>query len=109
MVTIPERLVDAVGEPEHHDVLDRLFAEVVIDAIDLRLGEDAEDHAVEVLRGCEVCAERFLDDDAPPGSVLLMDKAGLPEPDDDRREGVRRSDAHTSELQSLMRIPLAVF
>ena len=37
VAAVPERLEDAVGEAEDQDVLDRLLAEVVVDAVDLRL------------------------------------------------------------------------
>ena len=37
VIAVPQRLEDAVGEPEHHDVLDRLLAEIMVDAIDLAL------------------------------------------------------------------------
>ena len=36
---IPDGLEDAVGEPERHQVLDGLLPEVVIDPIDLVLGQ----------------------------------------------------------------------
>ena len=39
VVAVPERLEHAVGEAERHHVLDRLLAEVVVDAEDLRLLE----------------------------------------------------------------------
>ena len=35
----PERLEDGVAEAEHQEVLDRLFPEVVVDPVDLALGE----------------------------------------------------------------------
>ena len=35
---VPDRLEDAVREPERQDVLDRFLPQVVIDAVDLRLG-----------------------------------------------------------------------
>ena len=35
VAAVPDRLEDAVAEAEHHDVLDGLLAEVVINAIDL--------------------------------------------------------------------------
>ena len=38
---VPDRLEDAVGEAEDQDVLDRLLAEVVVDAVDLVLAQDA--------------------------------------------------------------------
>ena len=38
---VPERLEDAVAEAEDQQVADRLLAQVVVDAVDLRLVEDA--------------------------------------------------------------------
>ena len=40
VLTCPDRLEDAVREPQDQDVLHRLLAEVVIDAEDLVLAED---------------------------------------------------------------------
>ena len=40
---VPERLEDAVAEAEHQQVADGVLAQVVVDAIDLRLVEDAHD------------------------------------------------------------------
>ena len=39
-IAVPDRLEEAVAEPESQDVLRRLLAEEVIDAEDLILGED---------------------------------------------------------------------
>ena len=64
VVAVPDRLEDAVGEAEDEDVLDGLFAEVVVDAEDLALGEDGVDLAVELLGGFEVVAEGLFDDRA---------------------------------------------
>ena len=69
---VPERLEDAVAEPEDQQVADGLLAQVVVDAIDLRLAEDLADLAVEPLRGLEVVAERLLDDDPPPAAVMAL-------------------------------------
>ena len=69
---VPERLEDAVAEPEDQQVPDRLLAEVVVDAIDLRLAEDLADLAVEPLRRLEVVTERLLDDDPPPAAVVVL-------------------------------------
>ena len=40
VVAIPDRLENRVRKPQHQQVLHGLFAEVVVDAIDLPLGED---------------------------------------------------------------------
>ena len=45
---VPERLEDAVAEAEDEQVADRLLAQVVVDAVDLRLVEDAHDRVVEL-------------------------------------------------------------
>ena len=84
---VPERLEDAVAEAEDQQVPDRLLAEVVVDAVDLRLAEDLADLAVELLRRVEVVAERLLDDDPPPAAVVaLVVEPDAPELADDLGE-----------------------
>ena len=61
---VPDRLEDAVREAEHQQVLDGLFPEVVIDAVDLPLVQRLVDVAVQRARRLQVGAERLLDDDA---------------------------------------------
>jgi hypothetical protein len=46
-VAVPDRLEDGVREAEDEDVLDRLFTQVVIDPVDLRLVEPAVDELIE--------------------------------------------------------------
>ena len=72
VAAVPERLEDAVAEPEDQQVADRLLAQVVVDAIDLRLAEDLADLAVEPLGRIEVVPERLLDDDPPPAAVVVL-------------------------------------
>ena len=63
VAAVPDRLEDAVGEPERQDVLDGLLPEVVIDAVDLRLAQaGGRQLGVERARALEVVAERLLDD-----------------------------------------------
>ena len=69
---VPERLEDAVAEAEDQQVADRLLAQVVVDAVDLRLAEDLADLAVQPLRRVEVVPERLLDDDPPPAAVVVL-------------------------------------
>ena len=78
VVAIPQRLEDPVGEAEDQDVLDGLLPEVVVDPVDLVLGEDAAHHLVEGPRGREVASERLLDDDADPGVGALARACGSP-------------------------------
>ncbi len=71
MIAVPERLEDAVGEAQHQDVLDRFFAEEVIDPIDLVFGQHLEDLRVEGLGRRKVVPERLFDDHSPPRSLRL--------------------------------------
>ena len=68
VVGVPDRLEQRVGEPQRQQVLDRLLAEVVVDAEDVLRGEDRVDERVELLRRLEVVAERLLDDDPAPAT-----------------------------------------
>ena len=67
-----------VREPERQQVLHRLLAEVVVDAVDLPLVEDAEDRAVEGARGLEVVAERLLDHHAHRSSPSAVQARRAP-------------------------------
>ena len=44
---VPERLEQRVAEAERHQVLHRLLAEIVVDAVDLPLVEDPADRVVD--------------------------------------------------------------
>ncbi len=68
----PQRLEDGVAEAEHHQVLHGLFAEVVIDPVDLALGEVGEQIAVEGAGAGEIDAEGLLHDDVLVGRALLV-------------------------------------
>ena len=63
---VPDRLEDAVREPQRQHVLHRLLAEVVVDPEDLVLPEPAVQQLVELARRREVVAERLLDDQPHP-------------------------------------------
>ncbi len=68
---VPDRLEDAVREPQRQHVLDRLLAEVVVDPEDLVLGEPALHGLGELARRVEIVAERLLDDHARPARRAL--------------------------------------
>src|ERR1700693_2676911 len=76
-MTAPDGLEDAVTEPEDHDVLNRLFAEIVIDAVNLRLVKNLLDVLVELARGVQVVSEGLLDDHAGPAAVLFAGQVRL--------------------------------
>ena len=85
-LSVPDRLEDAVREPQREHVLDRFLAEVVVDAEDLLLGEVLADQGGQLARGGEVVAERLLDDQARPAFGL----ATLADLLDDHRHRLRR-------------------
>jgi hypothetical protein len=65
---IPERLEDAIGEAQDHDVLRGFLAEEVINAEGVFFREGIRDDGVELRSGGEVVAEGFLDDDPGPAA-----------------------------------------
>ena len=71
VVPVPDGLEDGIGEPEHQEVLHRLLAQVVVNAIDLLLTEYAVDVAVQLLSGLQVGSEGLFDHDAPPTLQLV--------------------------------------
>ena len=62
VVAVPDRLEHPVGEAHGEQVLHRLAAEVVVDAVDAALLEDAVQRRVERPGRLEVGAERLLGD-----------------------------------------------
>ncbi len=60
IVAIPERFKDTVNETQHKEVLNRLLAQVMIDAIDLLLGKYLVDILIQLLRRLEIPSERLL-------------------------------------------------
>ena len=61
MGRIPDRLEQRIGKAQRQQVLHRLFAEIVIDAVDLIFLEDLGDAVVDFLRRSEIVAERLFD------------------------------------------------
>ena len=91
VLAIPQRLEQAVGKAQRHDVLDRLLAEEMVHSIDLMLLQRLQDRGVERLGRGQVMPERLLDDDAPPLSVLFRDHVRRAEGGhDDAEEAVAR-------------------
>jgi hypothetical protein len=62
----------------------------VVDPVDLVLGEGMADLLVERAGRVEVAPERLLDDDPPPGALVLAREPGLAEPPDDLPEEAGR-------------------
>jgi hypothetical protein len=84
---VPDRLVDAVAEAQGEQVLDRLLAQEVVDAEDLRLVEDSVDGLVECPRRGQVGAEGLLEDHA---RALSQARASQRLDDPGRRHGRNR-------------------
>ena len=75
---VPNRFEDAVTEAEDQHVLHGLFAQVVIDAVDLAFAHHAADLSVECARALQVVAERLFID-GPPETVLFAGQSGCTE------------------------------
>ena len=71
----PERLEQGVAEPQRHQILHGLLAEVMIDAVNLLFGEGRADLCIDQIGGSHVVAERLFEDH--PG--LSRDHPGLGE------------------------------
>src|SRR4029077_5738900 len=69
-VAVPKSLYKSVGKTERQHVVDCSLAKVVIDAEDVSFVEDAQQHAVQLLRGCEVVPEGLFHDDLGPSSAV---------------------------------------
>src|SRR4029077_15263222 len=75
----PDRLEDRVGESEHHQILDGLLAEGMIDSENLTLVEMPRELAVDLRRAREVVADWFFHHDAGegPSGLMRMYQSGL--------------------------------
>src|ERR1019366_9808500 len=91
VAAVPERLENAVAEPEDEDVLRGFLAEIVVDAEDLPLAEDVRKLLVQRARRLQVAPERFLHDEPRPRtSVHTADEARLAEVAHDAADRRRR-------------------
>src|SRR3546814_2014190 len=97
---VPQRLEQHVGEAQREEILDRFLAEIMVDAEDAVFGKGVADLGVDFARRGEVVADRLFHRDAAFGAGDVRGPQALRD---------RRSEEHTSELQSLMRISYAVF
>ncbi len=77
VIARPQGLEDGVGKAQGEDVLDRLFTEVVVDAVNLVLFEDLVQGGVEFMRSLAVAAERLFDHQAGRAARLGLVEADL--------------------------------
>ena len=71
-LAIPQLLEDGVGEPEHHDILHSLLAEVMVDTKNLPLARVPDQVIVEQLRRAQVVPKRLLNHHPLPIRVALL-------------------------------------
>ncbi len=91
VIAVPDRLEDAVCEPQSDDVLDWLLAEEMVDAIDRLLGEHPMQNPVQLPGARKVVAEGLLHND---GAVIGYARSA--EHPDHVRHRVRR-DRHVDK------------
>jgi hypothetical protein len=92
-VPVPDRLEQAVGEPERQDVLRRLLAQEVVDPEDLPLPEGLVQMVVQAGRTRQVGAEGLLHH-----HPRVLHQAGVPEHGDHLQRGPGR---HAQVVQAL--------
>src|SRR6185312_10742983 len=71
-VRVPERLEQLVGEPQRHQILDGLLAQIVVDAEYVIGGEHTVDQLVELARTFQIVPEGLLDDNAAPATAARV-------------------------------------
>ena len=69
VIAIPDRLENGVGKSKDEDVLNRLFAQVMVNTVDLILAAHGVQLAVERPRRVEVAPERLFHDQPPPSTA----------------------------------------
>src|SRR5579885_3598555 len=70
---VPDWLENAIGEAEDQDILDGLFPQVVIDAIDLLFAENSCYLPVQLSGRSQVVPERLFDDDTCPALAAAIE------------------------------------
>lgn len=76
IASIPDRLKDPVCQAEDEDILHGLFAEVVVNTVDLVLFKDLADLPVEFLGGGEIVSEGLFDDNPRPSPSAVSVQTG---------------------------------
>ena len=76
---VPQRFEDPVAEPERQDILHGLFAQVVVDAVDVRFAEDLVQMAAQFPRAGQVVPERFLHHQPAPPAALAQARRAQPQ------------------------------
>src|SRR5258708_33916392 len=66
ITVVPQILEKSIRKSEHHNVLGRFFAQIMVDAEGVLLSEPVVDHTVKPLPLLEVISERFVNNDSGP-------------------------------------------
>src|SRR5438132_12820580 len=66
VATIPNRFENSVAKTKNQNVLHRLFAKIMIDAINLAFTEDNANLLIEFFCRWQIAPKRFFDDHATP-------------------------------------------
>ena len=61
---VPDRLKNAVGKPQDHDVLDRFLAQIMVDPEDLGLVKDLSDDRINLPGRLKVSPDGLLHNDS---------------------------------------------
>jgi hypothetical protein len=69
---VPDRFKKAISQTENEDILDCLFAKIVIDAVNLLFLKNLTDLAVEFAGRGEIMSKRFFDDYACPALAVSI-------------------------------------
>jgi hypothetical protein len=78
VAAVPERLEDPIAEAESQDVLHRLLAQVMIDAVDVGFGEDLVQVIAKLAGAGQIMAEGFFDDQPAPAGPCCKPAAPMP-------------------------------
>lgn len=79
VVTVPDGAEDPVGKPQHHEVLDHLLAQIVVDVVDLVLLKQGGNVVGQLVGTLQVPPKRLLHNDTVPAYLAhagLMDVLG---------------------------------
>ncbi|MMZ67461.1 hypothetical protein D1872_300490 [compost metagenome] len=66
VLVVPKRFKERVRKADHFDILNHLFAEIVIDPIDFLFLKDLVQLFIQLLCGEQIIAERLLDNQTIP-------------------------------------------
>ena len=72
VIAVPERLDDVVGKAKNHHVLYGLFAQIVIDAVNLLFRENLFQLLVELFGRIQIMAKGLFHDNARPAALFLL-------------------------------------